>query len=158
MSIENIKKKLRENSKVDTTWIEKAQWRQDNEAWLDISFKIALETLSKLDWNKKHGKHPKSQKELAQVLECSPQYVNKLVKGKERLQIDTITRLEAALNISLIQLSSEHRITDGLSKEQFERSKQKKVQSEARVISFAYDHKNEKGSYDPSDDSPSKSA
>ncbi|MFN2262156.1 MAG: multiprotein-bridging factor 1 family protein, partial [Psychroflexus sp.] len=49
-------------------------------------------------------KSPKTQKELASKMNCAPQYVNKLLKGTENLQLETITKLESILNISLIQV------------------------------------------------------
>lgn len=104
MSTNNIKNKLKRVSKSDNTWIKKAKYRQENKAWLDISFAIAVKIKSKLEENKKSKEFPKSQKELAEVLGCSPQYVNKLLKGTENLQLETITRIERILSIHLIQV------------------------------------------------------
>lgn len=104
MSTENIKNKLKRVSKSDNTWIKKAKYRQENKAWLDISFEISVKILSQLAENKKVKVFPKSQKELAEALNCSPQYVNKLLKGTENLQLETITRIERTLNIQLIQV------------------------------------------------------
>ncbi|MGM0636375.1 MAG: helix-turn-helix domain-containing protein [Bacteroidota bacterium] len=104
MSINNIKSKLKQTSKQDKTWIEKAKYRQENEAWLDISFAIAVKIMSKLKENKSTSVFPKTQKELASALECTPQYVNKLLKGSENLQLETITKLEAILDINLIEV------------------------------------------------------
>lgn len=104
MSTNNIKNKLKRVSKSDNTWIKKAKYRQENKAWLDISFAIAVKIKSKLEENKKSKEFPKSQKELAEALGCSPQYVNKLLKGTENLQLETITRIERILSIHLIQV------------------------------------------------------
>ena len=104
MSIDNIVNKLKQSSKQDTTWIEKAKYRQANEAWLDISFAIAVKVISKLKENKKLEQSPKNQKELAIALDCSPQYINKLLKGSENLQLETITKLEAILQVRLIEV------------------------------------------------------
>lgn len=104
MSTENIKNKLKRVSKSDNTWITKAKYRQENKAWLDISFEIAVKILCQLAENKKAKVFPKSQKELAEALNCTPQYVNKLLKGTENLQLETITRIEKTLNIQLIQV------------------------------------------------------
>ena len=35
---------------------------------------------------------------------CSPQYVNKLLRGTENLQLETITKIEQILDINLIQV------------------------------------------------------
>jgi transcriptional regulator with XRE-family HTH domain len=104
MTINNIKNKLLNNSKKDTAWLEKAKWRKENEEWLDISFKIAVKVMSALKANKQVGKYPKNQKELAEALGCSTQYVSKLLKGKERLGIDTITKLGKTLSLKLIEV------------------------------------------------------
>lgn len=103
MSINNIKNKLKQTSKKDTSWIDKAKWRKVNEAWLDISFDIAVRVMSALKANKSINVFPSNQKELAKEMGCSAQYVNKLLKGSENLQLETITKLERILNIKLIE-------------------------------------------------------
>lgn len=104
MSTINIKNKLKKSSKSDKKWIEKAKYRKKNSAWLDISFAIAVKIMSKLKENKKLNEFPQSQKQLAKALDCSPQYVNKLLKGTENLQIETITRIEGILDLILIEV------------------------------------------------------
>lgn len=104
MSINKIKNRLKENSKQDNSWIERAKYRKENKAWLDISFAIAVKIMSALKANKIAGISPKTQKELAVAMDCSPQYVNKLLKGTENLQLETITKLEQILDINLIQV------------------------------------------------------
>ncbi|MBK5214533.1 MAG: helix-turn-helix transcriptional regulator [Flavobacteriaceae bacterium] len=105
MSINSIKDRLKETSKQDNTWIERAKYRKDNKAWLDISFAIAVKVMSALESNKTVDIFPKTQKELAEAMVCSPQYVNKLLKGTENLQLETITKIEEILNINLIEVS-----------------------------------------------------
>lgn len=83
-------------------WKEKAEFRQKNQDWLDISFSISVKILSVLRANKKIGTFPKNQKELAEVLDCTPQYVNKLLKGREKLNIETISKIQNALNFLII--------------------------------------------------------
>lgn len=104
MIIDNIKKRLKENSKQDNTWLEKAKWRQENESWLKTSFAIAVKILAAFRANKKTGAFPKNQKELAFAMGCTPQYINKLLKGSENLQLETISKIENILNIKLIQV------------------------------------------------------
>lgn len=104
MSINKIKSRLKQASKVDNTWIESAKYRKKNEAWLDVSFAIAVKIMSKLKSNKQEGIFPKTQKELAEAMFCSPQYVNKLLKGTENLQLETIVKIEEILNIRLIEV------------------------------------------------------
>ena len=43
-----------------------------------------------------------TQKALAERMDCTQQYVSKILKGKENLSLDTMTRLEDALEISLV--------------------------------------------------------
>jgi hypothetical protein len=104
MSIDKIKQRIIENSIKDSGWLEKAKWRQENEDWLDISFSIAVRVASTLSANKKADKYPKSQVELADAMGCSAQYVNKLLKGQEKLQIDTICKVGRILGITLIEV------------------------------------------------------
>lgn len=85
-------------------WLEKAKWREENQDWLDISFAIAVKILAAFRANKKTGTFPNSQKELAEAMGCSPQYVNKLLKGTENLQLETITKIGSILNIKLIEV------------------------------------------------------
>jgi transcriptional regulator with XRE-family HTH domain len=85
-------------------WLEKAKYRQENQDWLDISFSIAIKILSVLRANKKKAIFPKNQKELAEILDCTPQYVSKLLKGTEKLNIETISKIQKALNITIIDL------------------------------------------------------
>jgi transcriptional regulator with XRE-family HTH domain len=90
--------KLKNQSVKDDKWLNNAQWRQDNEAWLDLSFAIAVKILRTL------REKSMTQKDLAELLGLSPQYINKIVKGSENLTIETITRIENALNIRLLQV------------------------------------------------------
>lgn len=104
MSIEKIKQKLIQNSIKDSSWLEKARWRQENEYWLDVSFSIAVKIASVLSANKKANEYPKSQVELARAMGCSAQYVNKLLRGEENLQIETICKVQRILGIKLIEV------------------------------------------------------
>lgn len=98
-SIENLLK----DSPIDKSWVEKEKWKIENERWLDISFTIAVNILSKLRANKKLGISPKNQVELSEMVKCTPQYVNKILRGKENLQLETICKFENVLKIKLIE-------------------------------------------------------
>lgn len=107
MKNENTKKFLALVSDKKSGWLEKAQWRQENEDWLDLSFAIAVKILSALRENKTtDSRLPKNQKELAEVMGCTPQYINKLLRGQENLQIETICKIQRILNIKLIEVPS----------------------------------------------------
>ena len=47
-----------------------------------------------------------SQKELAERMDVSPQYINKVLKGYENLSLETISKFERVLGVSLINISS----------------------------------------------------
>lgn len=47
-----------------------------------------------------------SQKTLAAKLQVSPQYISRLLKGKQNLSLETIAALELALDISLVSIAS----------------------------------------------------
>lgn len=96
--LNKIQKILR-NAPKDKEWIKEAKFRQENDAWLKLSFSIAARILVTLD------EKGMTQKDLARLLGCSPQYLNKIIKGKENLTLSTIIKLEEKLNIKLIHLA-----------------------------------------------------
>ncbi|PWN06848.1 helix-turn-helix transcriptional regulator [Rhodohalobacter mucosus] len=97
----DIKKKIAEVAEKDKSkWLEKAKYRRENRDWLVKSKRIALRVLGVL---KERGMQ---QKELAEKLGVSKQQVSKIVKGKENLTLETISKLEKALEISLLIIPS----------------------------------------------------
>jgi ribosome-binding protein aMBF1 (putative translation factor) len=44
-----------------------------------------------------------SRQDVADRMGCSPQYISKLLKGEENLSLETICKLEDALNIAILQ-------------------------------------------------------
>ena len=88
--------KLKNIATLDSGWIDEAKERQKNKAWLKHSQKIAINVLSAL--REKNIK----QTQLAVLLGVSAQQVNKIVKGKENLTLETISKIELALNIKLL--------------------------------------------------------
>lgn len=92
----NKEKFLRLVSEEKTTTLEENKERIKNRAMLRESQKIALKILSKLDelnW---------TQKDLAREMSVSPQYIHKIVKGKENFSIDTQIKLQTILNIPIL--------------------------------------------------------
>lgn len=79
-------------------WLEKAQWREDNHAWLEKSAMIAIKILRAI------SDQGISQKKLADKMDVSAQYINKIVKGSENLSLETISKLEMHLGIQLIDV------------------------------------------------------
>ncbi len=85
-------------SKKKSTWREDAQWRKENDYWIETSQRIAIKILLELRERKI------SKTEFALVLGVSPQQVNTILKGKENLTIKTIIKIEIALGIELISV------------------------------------------------------
>lgn len=80
-------------------WLEEADYRFENKAWLRKSQAIALKILTHIHAN------GISQKELAERLNVAPQQVNRWVKGGENFTLETISKIEIALGIELIDIS-----------------------------------------------------
>ena len=83
-------------SETPSMWREEAAWRRDNWSWLRHSQKIAVKVLLQM---KQLGL---TQKALAERMNCTQQYVSKILKGKENMSLDTLSKLEDALGINLI--------------------------------------------------------
>ncbi len=93
---EFLKGLLKDAKKDKGKWLKDALQAENDERWMELSFLIALEVLEYL---KLEGV---SQKELAQRMNCSPQYLSKVLKGKENLTLETICKLETATGVKLI--------------------------------------------------------
>jgi transcriptional regulator with XRE-family HTH domain len=94
--------KLNSLATSDSNWLGEAKNRQKNKEWLKHSRKIAIKILRTL--REKSIK----QKELAAMINVSPQQINKIVKGKENLTLETISKLEKALETKLIFSKNEN--------------------------------------------------
>lgn len=103
MEIRNLKGTMAElASKEPSKWMGEAKFRSANRVWLKRSQAIAIKVLFRLDELKM------SQKALAESLNVSPQYINKVVKGKENLTLEAIAKLESALGIELMFITSSY--------------------------------------------------
>ena len=83
-------------SETPSKWREEAEWRRDNWSWLRHSQKIAVKVLLQME------QEGLTQKALAERMDCTQQYVSKILKGKENMSLDTLSKLEDALSINLI--------------------------------------------------------
>jgi len=83
-------------------WKAKAKYRLENREWLKKSAAIAVRVLDALKAQNI------SQKELAERMGVSPQQINKIVKGQENLTLETISNLEIALGIQIIDENANH--------------------------------------------------
>lgn len=82
-------------SSTNTELLEEMGNRISNRNWLRKSNRIATKVLLALKEQKM------SQKDLADKMNVSPQYINKLVKGGENFTIETMTKLEDILDIAI---------------------------------------------------------
>ena len=81
-----------------SNWVEKAEWGKANKSWLLKSAAIALKISSSLKEKKM------TQADMAQKLGSSAQHVSKILKGQENLTLETLSKIEACLDIELIQV------------------------------------------------------
>lgn len=84
-------------SRTPSKWREKAEWRTANKSWLRYSQRIAMMMLDKME------ESGLTQKALAEKIGCSQQYVSKVLKGTENLSIETISKIEAALELDILE-------------------------------------------------------
>jgi len=80
----------------DIETVKRVNYREDNSLWLRESKSIALKVLLALK------EKNLTQKDLAELMGISPQYISKLVKGNENLTIETITKLQVILGINIL--------------------------------------------------------
>lgn len=95
---EEIISKLKEHgSDTPSKWREKAEWRMANKSWLRFSQKIAMMMLDKME------ELGLTQKSVAERMGCSQQYVSRVLKGTENLSIETISKIESALELQILE-------------------------------------------------------
>lgn len=87
---------IKANQVQSNQWREEAAEARENLTWMKYSMQIALKVRSRM---KAEGI---TQCTLATRLGCSQQYVSLILKGKENLTLETIAKLESALEISLM--------------------------------------------------------
>ena len=96
---ETIKKISEYRGITPSKWQEKAEWRNANKAWLRYSQRIAMMMLDKME------ELGLTQKSLAERMGCSQQYVSRVLKGTENLSIETISKIESALELEILELA-----------------------------------------------------
>lgn len=85
-------------SSTPSKWKEEAQFRVENKVWLRYSQLIAMRILDEME------KNGLTQKEFAEKVGCSQQYISRILKGRENLSLETISKIEAALGVSIIEI------------------------------------------------------
>lgn len=88
----------RNRSQQPSKWREKAVYRLKNREQLKRSQAIALMMLERME--EEHV----TQKMLAERMDISQQYVSKLLKGNENLTLETILKIEQALNLHILAI------------------------------------------------------
>lgn len=86
-------------SESKSRFTENAQWRKENEGWLRWSRQVAL---ALIDYMQENGL---KRTDLAERLQVSPQYVSRLLSGKENLSFKSIDNIEQRLNISCLPMA-----------------------------------------------------
>lgn len=83
-------------SKSPSKWIESAEQRKKDSRWLLYSASIALKVRRRM------ADVGMTQVVLAEKLGCTQQHVSMILKGKNNLTLETIAKLEDALEFDLI--------------------------------------------------------
>ena len=96
---ETISKLNEHRSITPSKWRENAEWRVKNKSWLRYSQKIAMMMLDKME------ELGLTQKALAERMGCSQQYISRVLKGTENLSIETISKIENALLLEILEPS-----------------------------------------------------
>ena len=83
----------------DSTWrVEEERLRYaKSKGWLRYSRRIAIKVALAMK------QQNLSRQDVADRMGCSPQYVSRLLKGEENLSLETICKLENALNVAILQ-------------------------------------------------------
>ena len=96
---EAIARLSRYQSETSSTWLEEEEKRRQAKAdgWLQYSRRIAIKLALAMK------QQNLTRQDVAERMGCSPQYISRLLKGEENLSLETICKLEDALNISILQ-------------------------------------------------------
>lgn len=84
-------------SATPSRWREKALARHENKEWLRYSQHIAMTMLDRME------ELGITQKAVAEKMGCSQQYVSRVLKGTENLSIETIFKIESALDLQIFK-------------------------------------------------------
>ena len=91
-----IQKLQQHQSATPSRWREEAEARRQNREWLCYSQQIAMRMLDKMEAENL------TQKQLAERMGCSQQYISKILKGRENLSLETLCKIETALGIDIL--------------------------------------------------------
>ena len=92
-----IVSKLKEHqASSPSKWRENAEWRVANKSWLRYSQHIAMLMLDRME------ELDITQKQLSELMGCSQQYISQVLKGQEKLSLETISKIETCLQIRIL--------------------------------------------------------
>lgn len=92
-----IVSKLKEHqASSPSKWRENAEWRVANKSWLRYSQHIAMLMLGRME------ELNITQKQLSELMGCSQQYISQVLKGQEKLSLETISKIETCLHIRIL--------------------------------------------------------
>ena len=86
---------MKNQSNTASKWREEAEYRRKNARWLRYSAMIALQVRDRM------SQIGMTQVVLAEKLGCTQQYISMLLKGKNNLTLETIAKLEEALDFDI---------------------------------------------------------
>ena len=92
----------RHRSDSPSKWSDAVRFRSENKHWLKYSQAIAMMVMDSMEERKLR------QKDVAEIMGCSQQYVSKILKGRENLSLDTISKLEKALGLDILSGTLSH--------------------------------------------------
>ncbi len=84
-------------SETPSRFVEKAQWRRANSLWLKWSRSVAIRLIQYMESN------GMSQKDLAECLGVSPQYVSRLLSGTVNFSFKSLAGLEEKLGVNMME-------------------------------------------------------
>ena len=91
--MKSIAQRLEEHaSPTPSKWRELFDFLETNKSWLRHSQNIAMLMLDRME-----------ELGMSQKMNCSPQYISKVLRGRENLSLETLTKIENALEISIIK-------------------------------------------------------
>ena len=84
-------------SETTSSFEKEARWRLENEPWLSRSRGVALSIISYMQ------EQGLSRADLAKLLNVSPQYMSRIISGKENFSLKTIAKIETGLGIKCLK-------------------------------------------------------
>lgn len=104
VNIEKLKSLIKH--KTNNRWEESAKWHEENHEALELITKFAIQLHLYLK------KYRISQADLAKKMGVSPQYVSRIIKGRENLTFSTVQKIHDALGVKFIDVIENSKTAD----------------------------------------------